>query len=83
MPDVLIALAKRIAEMPSVVNQEDAREVFRRKVLSALDEAAKEVFNPPRNDAGATDADLPRLFKAIDAQVECLADRYGIRLIME
>ena len=28
--------------------------------------------------AGATDEDLPRLFKAIDAQVDVLAQRYHV-----
>jgi hypothetical protein len=60
---------------------EITRESFRRHVLDALDAAARETFNPSRNDAGASDADLPRLFKAIDAQIEVLAERYCIKLI--
>ncbi len=66
--------------MTTTTDRDYALEVFRNRVLSALDEAAREIFNPPRNDAGATDADLPRLFKAIDAQVEALADRYRVVL---
>ena len=63
-----------------ILNLADTRDVFREKVLAALDAAARETFDPPRNDAGATDGDLPRLFKAIDKQIEILADRYNITL---
>ena len=63
------------------LDRESTIETFRQMVLEALDRAAHETFKPSRNDAGATDADLPRLFKAIDAQVEALADRYDVVLI--
>lgn len=49
-----------------------AIETFRLAVLAALDEASIEVFG---HNLGATDADLPKLFPAIDAQVQRLADR--------
>lgn len=57
--------------------REDAIELFRAKVLEAMDEAAREIFDPSRNDAGASDADLPHLFSTLDAQVDRLAKRYG------
>lgn len=59
----------------------DMRDIFRNHVLEALDKAACETFNPPRNDAGATDADLPRLFDAIDKQLFVLAGRYNAILV--
>ena len=65
----------------TILNRDDTREVFRLAVLEALDQAARLTFDPARNDAGATDADLPRLFKAIDAQVEVLAERYQTILV--
>jgi len=51
---------------------------FRDAVLITLDDVANQMFDPPRNDSGATDEDLPRLFKAIDAQVDVLAQRYHV-----
>lgn len=62
------------------MNRDYVQAVFRAKVLEALDAAANETFKPARNDSGAADADLPRLFKAIDEQVEVLAKRYGVTL---
>lgn len=61
---------------------ETAQEIFRDHVLTAMDNAAREIFGPAvkRNDAGATDDDLPRLFKALDAQLNYLADRFGVIL---
>lgn len=67
--------------MRTSVERGDIQEIFRDHVLKALDAAAREVFDPPRNDAGATDADLPRLFKAIDAQIETLAERYDVAIL--
>lgn len=62
-------------------------EPFRQKVLAALDAAANETFGQlglvHRNDSGATDADLPRLFKALDAQIDVLAARYGVVLVAD
>ena len=66
---------------PVQLDRETTLETFRDAVLRALDDAARQTFNPPRNDAGATDADLPRLFAAIDAQVEALAERYRCALV--
>ena len=60
------------------MNRDNTCDVFRTAVLSALDEAANQTFDPPRNDSGATDEDLVRLFKAIDAQVDVLAKRYNV-----
>lgn len=59
----------------------DTRDIFRQAVLDALDKAARQTFDPPRNDAGASDADLPRLFESIDTQVEVLAERYNVALV--
>ena len=64
----------------TILDLETVRDAFHLRVLEALDLAARETFNPARNDAGATDADLPRLFRAIDEQVSILADRYGVIL---
>jgi hypothetical protein len=50
-------------------------DAFRAAVLNALDKTAAELFNEPQ---GATDSDLPSLFRAIDAQTENLARRFGI-----
>lgn len=55
-----------------------AREIFRNHVLEAMDTAAREIFGDmiKRNDAGATDADLPKIFPCLDAQLERLSERY-------
>ncbi len=55
----------------------EIEDIFHEEILTALDQAARRTFNPPRNDAGANDADLPRLFRAIDEQVRVLAARYN------
>ena len=62
--------------------REMVHEVFRLKVLTALDAATWECFGPKitQNTCGATDADLPRLFKAIDGQADAVAERFGIEL---
>lgn len=62
------------------MNRDYVRDVFREAVLKGLDLATRQTFDPPQTNAGATDADLPRLFKAIDAQVDRLADRFGVIL---
>lgn len=69
-------------------NSETVTERFRVAVLAALDEAAIETFGElplyqhvARQGSGAYDADLPRLFAAIDAQVEVLVDRYDVKLV--
>ena len=63
------------------MNRDNTRDIFHLAVLAALDTAARETFNPPRNAPGASDIDLPRLFRAIDEQVDVLAKRYGVTLI--
>jgi hypothetical protein len=67
--------------MTTTANRERVQEAFRGHVLAALDAAARETFNPPRNDAGASDADLPRLFKALDEQIAALCERYDVVLV--
>jgi len=66
------------------LDRDPIRDTFRQRVLEALDAAANETFGQlglvHRNDSGATDADLPRLFKALDEQVDVLAERYGVCL---
>ena len=59
-----------------------AREIFRNHVLEAMDEAAREIFGDliKRNDAGATDADLPRIFPCLDDQLQRLSERYNCPL---
>lgn len=59
-----------------MLNRDRVLKTFRDHVLNAFDQAAHQTFKPGRNDAGSIDADLPRLFKAIDDQVEVLALRY-------
>ena len=53
-----------------------ATEIFRNAVLEAMDTAAAEIFGHHAK-LGATDGDLPRLFKAIDAQLDVLSERFG------
>jgi len=55
-------------------------DVFRDAILKALDEAARQTFEANPTPMGASDADLPRLFKALDEQVDVLANRYGVIL---
>lgn len=62
--------------------RDDVCDVFYRHVLNALDRATRETFHPNNKaNEGATDEDLPRLFKAIDEQVDALAKRFDIELI--
>lgn len=65
-----------------ITKKDDAREAFRNIVLKAMDEAARDIFGERinRNDAGATDGDLPHIFPALDAQLDRLAERYGQHL---
>ena len=62
--------------------REDAQQIFRMFVLSALDHAANEVFKDKvtMTSPGAMDKDLPTLFPAIDVQVDRLAERFGVEL---
>lgn len=59
-------------------DRETAQGIFRQHVLAAMDKAANEIFGPSvtRSDAGATDQDLPRLFKCLDEQLDDLAERF-------
>jgi hypothetical protein len=66
-----------------MIKRQDVRDIFRDKLLDALDEASDAAFGmvvPVHRARGWTDADLPELFKTIDAQVERLAARFAIKL---
>lgn len=67
------------------LDRDTVRGIFRSHLLVALDAAAREVFQVTHNehDPGGTDADLPRLFKALDFQIEVLAERYNVALTDE
>jgi hypothetical protein len=54
----------------------------RESVLLALDTWARAsgLPNLPQGQPGATDADLTRLFKAIDAQVDTIIERSGVAI---
>jgi len=54
----------------------------RETVLLALDAWAEAsgLPNLPKGQKGATDADLTRLFKAIDAQVDTIIERAGVAI---
>jgi hypothetical protein len=60
------------------LDHDHVRTVFRAALLTALDNAARNVFN---RQLGASDQDLPRLFAALDAQIETLAERYDATLV--
>jgi hypothetical protein len=66
-------------------SRQETLRIWRRKVLDALDAAMIEQPLPawrthlPRTQ-GWLDCDLPRLFKAIDAHVETVCARNGIKL---
>ena len=65
--------------MPRSLNRIRLRDSARDAVLAALDTWAKESGLPlPKDQEGATDADLPALFAAIDAQVDRVIDRSGM-----
>jgi hypothetical protein len=55
---------------------EDIRDLFRECLLEMLDKAAKEAFDCAGSDGGASDADLPRLFAALDIQIDVLVKRH-------
>lgn len=56
------------------------REAFRLAVLTALDAMASRALRVTGvHSPGASDDDLPGLFRAIDAQADRLAVRYGVR----
>lgn len=56
-----------------------AREIWREEILAAMDKAARRIYGRKitRNDCGAIDADLPELFKALDAQLDKVDSRFG------
>ena len=58
---------------------ETAQEIFRQRVLAAMDKAAWEILGRSitRNDCGSTDEDLPRLFPAIDEQLDVISKRFN------
>ena len=64
-----------------MMDYETAQLVFRQAVLEAMDSAAREIFRyakaAARNDVGAQDRDLPKIFPFIDAQLDRLIVRYG------
>lgn len=59
-------------------NRDKVIDTFRNAVLAALDAAAIECFG---NTLGASDGDLPDLFRTLDLHVEKLATRYGAALV--
>lgn len=67
------------------LDRDDIRETFRLEVLAALDRVTERLcdaggFDLPKGGTGATDADLPHLFPAIDAQMERVVQRLGCGL---
>ena len=64
------------------LNKDKAEEIFRRLVLEAMDAAAYEIFKEhiTFTPSGATDADLPAIFKLLDQQLERLAARFDCHL---
>lgn len=52
-----------------------ATDLFRARVLEAMDQAAFEIFHV--DAGGPTDAHLPELFKALDLQLEKLCQRHN------
>ena len=69
----------------ATMNREKVRDTFRNAILRALDEASQEVFEGftklPKRTQGATDGDLPELFRGIDAQIDRLCNRYDVVLV--
>lgn len=63
----------------AVLNRDKVMEIFRTTLLAALDEAAGDAFL--QEAGGWQDQDLPRLFKALDAQIEALCERHEIVLV--
>jgi|KBSMisStandDraft_5_1062788.scaffolds.fasta_scaffold1337887_2 hypothetical protein len=60
---------------------EQVRDSFRAAVLAALDEAAKQYTGNAAS--GWTDSDLPEFFRALDSQIERVAERHDIALLEE
>ena len=68
-----------------MMNREAARETFRAHILAAMDEVGAAMFGElptcGAHSQGATDADLPELFKGLDAQLDRLCERYNVALV--
>jgi hypothetical protein len=63
-------------------DRETVQDVFRNNVLRALDQSVDECFGSVgRNDRGAADVDLPRLFEALDTQIDVVCKRFNITLV--
>ena len=60
---------------------EQVRDSFRAALLAALDKAAKQYTGEAKS--GWVDSDLPELFRALDSQIERVAERYEIALLEE
>ena len=60
-------------------DQETAQNIWRDAILEAMDAAAKRITGQD-NVLGADDADLPRLFKALDLQMNVALERAGHHL---
>ena len=71
------------------MDYETAQDVFRQAVLEAMDSAARDIFRDvkaaARNDVGAQDRDLPKIFPTIDAQLDRMIarDKEAKRLALE
>lgn len=61
------------------MTRDDLHEAFRRAALEALDRTAWQVFrrHVTMTSPGATDADLPHIFPAIERQADRLAERFN------
>jgi hypothetical protein len=59
------------------LTREAAREAFRQAAIDALDQEARFLFSTSARDAGATDEDLPALFRAIDALFDKTSARHA------
>jgi hypothetical protein len=69
--------------MTIAMDKEAVRTTFYEKVLEGLDEAAHRCFADFKlsDSPGATDADLPALFAAINEQIERICARLDVVLI--
>lgn len=65
------------------MDKETVTDTFRDCVLAGLDEAARRCFADFKlnRSPGATDADLPALFSAVDEQIERVCARLDIVLV--
>lgn len=62
-----------------ILNRDETIDAFRKAVLGALDKAAGETIKDGAH--GWVDQELPRFFKALDAQIESVAARYNVTLV--